>query len=175
LATILPFRGKNPEIHPTVYLAPTAAVIGDVVIGAESSVWFGAVIRGDVFYIRVGARTNVQDNCVLHVSHDRAACIVGDDVTVGHAAVLHGCTIADRVLVGMGSVIIDDAVVGADSIVGAGALVTMGTKIPPRSLVLGRPAKVVRSLTDAEVASIAEAGRLYVGFRAEFLGEPRRG
>lgn len=170
MATILPFRGKQPTIDPTVYVAPTASVIGDVVIGAESSVWFSAVVRGDVFYIRVGARTNIQDCCVLHVQHDRAACIVGDDVTVGHSAVLHGCTISDRVLVGMGSVVLDDAHVGSDTIIGAGSVVTMGAKIPPRSLVLGRPGRVVRTLTDEEVARVAEAARLYVGFRGEFLG-----
>lgn len=174
MPTILPFRGKSPEIHPTVYVAPTASVIGDVIVGPESSLWFGAVLRGDVFHIRVGARTNVQDNCVLHVTHDRSACIVGDDVTVGHAAVLHGCTVQDRVLVGMGAVVLDDADVGCDTIIGAGALVTMGAKIPPRSLVLGRPARVLRPLTDAEVASVAEAGRLYVGFAGEYLGRPRR-
>lgn len=172
--TILPFRGKLPEIHPTVYVAPTASVIGDVVVGPESSLWFGAVVRGDVFHIRVGARSNVQDNCVLHVTHDSNACIVGDEVTVGHAAVLHGCTVRDRVLVGMGAIVLDEADIGSDTIIGAGALVTMGAKIPPRSLVLGRPARVVRPLTDEEVARIHEAARLYVGFRGEFLGEPRR-
>ncbi len=174
MPTILPFRGKTPEIHPTVYVAPTATVIGDVIVGPESSLWFGAVVRGDVFHIRVGARTNVQDNCVLHVTHDRSACLVGDDVTVGHAAVLHGCTVADRVLVGMGAIVLDDAEVGSDTIIGAGALVTMGAKIPPRSLVLGRPARVLRALTDAEVANVAEAGRLYVGFAGEYLGRPRQ-
>lgn len=174
MPTILPFRGKTPDIHPTVYVAPTASVIGDVVVGAESSLWFGAVLRGDVFHIRVGARTSVQDNSVLHVTHDRSACIVGDDVTIGHAAVLHGCTVRDRVLVGMGAIVLDDADVGSDCIIGAGALVTVGAKIPPRSLLLGRPARVVRPLTDEEVARVAEAASLYVGFRGEYMGEPRR-
>jgi carbonic anhydrase/acetyltransferase-like protein (isoleucine patch superfamily) len=172
--TILPFRGKTPEIHPTVFVAPTASVIGDVIVGPESSIWFGTVLRGDVFHIRVGARTSLQDNSVLHVTHDQHACIVGDDVTVGHAVVLHGCRVSDRVLVGMGSVILDDAEVGSDSIVGAGSLVTMGARIPPRSLVLGRPARVLRPLTDAEVANVAEAAKLYVGFRGEYLGQPRQ-
>jgi carbonic anhydrase/acetyltransferase-like protein (isoleucine patch superfamily) len=174
VATVLEFRGKTPVIDPSAYVAPTAAVIGDVVVGAESSLWFGTVVRGDVFHIRIGARTSVQDNSVVHVTHDRSATVVGDDVTVGHAVVLHGCTVRDRVIVGMGSVILDDAEIGSDSIVGAGSLVTMGTRFPPRSLVLGRPAKVVRPLTDEEVARIAESARLYVGFRGEYLGQPRR-
>ncbi|MBI2896078.1 MAG: gamma carbonic anhydrase family protein [Deltaproteobacteria bacterium] len=167
---MLPFRGKTPSIDPSAYLAPTASVIGDVVIGPRSSIWFGAVVRGDVFHIRIGAGTNIQDNCVVHVTHDRSATIVGDDCTVGHGAVLHGCAIGDRVLVGIGSVILDDAEVASDVLVGAGSLVTIGTKVPPRSLVLGRPARVVRSLTDEEVAGLAEAARLYVDFRGEYLG-----
>lgn len=172
--TILPFRGKTPVIDPTAFVAPTASVIGDVVVGAESSLWFGTVVRGDVFHIRVGSRTSIQDNSVLHVTHDRCATIVGDDCTVGHAVVLHGCTIGDRVLVGMGAVVLDDALVSSDVLIGAGSLVTMGTKIPPRSLVLGRPARIVRALTEPEVAQIREAAALYVGFRGEYLGEPRR-
>lgn len=168
--TILSFRGKTPSIDPSAYVAPTAAIIGDVTVGPRSSIWFGTVVRGDVFHIRIGAGTNIQDNCVLHVTHDRSATIVGDDCTVGHGAVLHGCTIGDRVLVGIGAVILDDAEIASDVLVGAGSLVTIGTKVSARSLVLGRPARVVRPLTDEEVAGLAEAARLYVGFRAEYLG-----
>jgi gamma-carbonic anhydrase len=164
----------TPLIDPSAFIAPTASVIGDVVIGPQSSLWFGAVARGDVFHIRIGARTSIQDNSVVHVTHDRCATVVGDDCTVGHAVVLHGCTIGDRVLVGMGSVVLDDAVVGSDVLIGAGTLVTMGTRIPPRSLVLGRPGRVVRPLTDEEVARVKEAAELYVGFRGEYLGEPGR-
>ena len=141
------FQGIKPTIDGSAFIEETAVVIGDVVIGEQSSVWFNTVIRGDVHYIRIGNRTNVQDLCVIHVAHDTYPTIVGDDVTVGHHVVLHGCTIQDRVLVGMGAIIMDGALIGEDSVVGAGALITEHTIIPPKSVVLGAPAKVKRAVT----------------------------
>jgi carbonic anhydrase/acetyltransferase-like protein (isoleucine patch superfamily) len=167
---VLPARGKHPVIPSSVYVAPGAAVIGDVEIGEESSIWFGASVRGDCHYIRIGARTSIQDNSVLHVTHDTWPTLVGNDVTVGHACILHGCRIADRVLVGMGSCVIDDAEIASDVILGAGSLVTMGARIPSGVLALGRPAKVVRDLRPDEIERIRESARLYVGYRAEYLG-----
>lgn len=159
---ILPFRGKLPQIDPTAYVAETASIIGDVVVGPQSSIWFGAVVRGDVYHIRIGARTSIQDNTVIHVTHDRFATLVGDDVTVGHGVVLHGCTIASQVIVGMGATILDEAEVGARSIVGAGALVTPGTKIPPGCLAVGSPARVKRPLTEDELRWISSSAEHYV-------------
>ena len=153
-------KGKTPSIAGTAFVAETAAVIGDVTVGEKASIWFGAVVRGDSNAIRLGARTNVQDLCVLHVDHKHELSI-GDEVTVGHRAILHGCTIEDRCLVGMGATVMNGAVIGAGSIVGAGALVTENTVVPPRSLVLGVPAKVRRELTDDEVASVARSASLY--------------
>ena len=143
------FLRKKPRLGPGVYIAKTAVVIGDVTLGAHSSVWYGAVVRGDINRIVVGHHTNIQDNAVLHLADD-FPCLVGNWVTVGHGAIVHACTVGDEVLVGMGAVILDGAVVGKQSIVGAKALVTQEMKIPPGSLVLGAPAKVVRPLTKPE-------------------------
>src|SRR5215217_9023310 len=151
------FQGTRPTIAKSAYIEETAVIIGDVVIGEQASVWFHTVVRGDVHYIRIGHRTNVQDLCMLHVTHDTHPLIIGNDVTIGHQVVLHGCTIKDRVLVGMGSIIMDGAVIGEDSVVGAGALVTEGTVVPPKSLILGSPARVRRPATDKEVAWIAQS------------------
>ena len=143
------FLDREPTIHPSAFVAPGADLIGDVTIGEESSVWYGCVLRGDINRIVVGARSNIQDGSVLHLADDFGVEI-GDDVTIGHKALVHACTIEDGALIGMGAIIMDGAVVGARSIIGAGALVTAGTVIPPDSLVLGSPAKVVRELTEAE-------------------------
>jgi carbonic anhydrase/acetyltransferase-like protein (isoleucine patch superfamily) len=145
------FLGRTPALGDDVYVSETAAVIGDVTLADGASVWFGASLRGDVHWIRIGAGSNVQDNATVHVSRGTHPCDVGAGVTIGHNAVVHGCTIHDNVLVGMGAVVLDGAEVGAGSLIGAGALVTGGTEIPPRSLVLGSPARVVRALTEAEV------------------------
>jgi carbonic anhydrase/acetyltransferase-like protein (isoleucine patch superfamily) len=145
------FLGRSPALGDAVYVSETAAVIGDVTLADGASVWFGASLRGDVHWIRIGAGSNVQDNATVHVSRGTHPCDVGAGVTIGHNAVVHGCTIHDNVLVGMGAVVLDGADVGAGSLIGAGALVTGGTEIPPRSLVLGSPARVVRALTEAEV------------------------
>jgi carbonic anhydrase/acetyltransferase-like protein (isoleucine patch superfamily) len=165
---IRPFRGTTPVIDPSVFVADTATIVGDVHIGAGSSVWFGAVIRGDVFHIRIGEQTSIQDNSVLHVTHDRFATIVGNRVTVGHSVTLHGCTIGDLCIIGMGSTVLDQVEVGERCIVGAGALLTPGTKVPPGHLVVGAPARIKRPLTEAEhnwlVASAAhyvELARIY--------------
>lgn len=163
------FQGIVPRIAATAFVADTAEVIGDVTIGEESSVWFHSVIRGDIHHIRIGARTNIQDLCVLHVRKDTNPVIVGDDVTVGHRVIVHGCTIGNRVLIGMGAIILDGVMVGEDTVIGAGALVTPGTVIPPRSFVLGAPAKVKRSATEEEIHRVLESARNYVGYARIYL------
>jgi carbonic anhydrase/acetyltransferase-like protein (isoleucine patch superfamily) len=155
------FLRKKPKLGQGVYLASTAVVLGDVTLGAHSSVWYGAVLRGDINRIVVGHHTNVQDNAVLHLADDYP-CVLGNWVTVGHSAVVHACQVGDEVLVGMGAIILDGAVIGKQSIIGAKALVTQGTKIPPGSLVLGAPAKVVRELTKKERAGLKWWAEKYV-------------
>ncbi len=168
---IRPFRGKHPQIHPTAFVEESAHVIGDVVVGAESSVWFNAVVRGDVHYIRIGERANVQDGTVIHVSNGTHATILEDEVTVGHNVTLHGCHVERGSLVGIGSIIMDGARVGSESLVAAGSLVTPGTVIPPRSLVMGAPARVRRPLTDEEAAGLARFWQNYVGYTKEYKNE----
>jgi len=165
-----PFLDVSPTIPDTAFVAPSADVIGDVVLGDNASVWYNATLRGDVNWIRIGACSNVQDNAVVHVSNRVAPTRIGAHVTVGHSAVVHGCTIHDRVLVGMGAVIMDNAVVGPDVLIGARALITGGTQIPPRSLVLGSPAKVVRALTDEELGKVARYAARYVKYGAIYRG-----
>lgn len=169
------FQGIKPTIAKSAFIEDTAVVIGDVVIGEECSVWFHAVVRGDVNYIRIGRRTNVQDFCMLHVTHDTAPLVIGDDVTIGHNVVLHGCTIKDRVLIGMGAIIMDGAVIGEDSVIGAGALVTEGTIVPPKSLTLGSPAKVKRPVTDKELAWIRESAQNYITYARQYMTDPTKG
>ena len=165
------FQGIKPTIPKSCFIEETAVVIGDVVMGEDCSVWFNAVIRGDVHYIRIGERTNVQDLCMLHVTHDTHPLIIGNDVTIGHNVVLHGCTIHDRVLVGMGAIIMDGAVIGEDSVVGAGALVVEGTIVPPKSLILGSPAKVKRPVTDKELVWVRESAENYVRYAGQYLSD----
>jgi len=155
------FLRRQPRLGKNVFIARTATVIGDVTLGAHSSVWYGAVLRGDINRIVVGHHTNIQDNAVLHLADDHA-CLLGNWVTVGHSAVVHACTVRDEVLVGMGAVILDGAVIGKQSIIGAKALVTQGTKIPPGSLVLGAPAKVARKLSKEERAGLKWWAQKYV-------------
>ena len=159
-----------PRVHPTAYIDDSAQVIGDVEIGEESSVWMAVVIRGDVHRIRIGRRSNVQDGTVVHVMRDTHATTVGDEVTIGHAALIHGCTIEDRCLIGMGAILLNGAHVGRDSIVAAGSLVVEGMEIPARSLVMGSPARLKRSLTDAEVAEIRMYADRYVQYRLDSRG-----
>jgi carbonic anhydrase/acetyltransferase-like protein (isoleucine patch superfamily) len=165
------FQGIRPTIPKSCFIEETAAVIGDVVMGEDCSVWFNAVIRGDVNYIRIGNRTNVQDLCMLHVTHDTHPLVIGNDVTIGHNVVLHGCTIQDRVLVGMGAIIMDGAVIGEDSVIGAGALVVEGTVVPPKSLILGAPAKVKRPVTEQELSWIKESAENYVKYARQYLSD----
>jgi carbonic anhydrase/acetyltransferase-like protein (isoleucine patch superfamily) len=164
-------KGVRPTLGRGVYVAPNAAVIGDVVLGDEASVWFGVTIRGDHFPIRIGARTNVQDGSVVHITGGKSATTVGDDVTIGHLVVVHGCTIGHRCLVGMGSVVLDDAEIGEDSFVAAGSLVVPRSKFPPRSMIVGRPAKVVREVREAELTQIRDAARIYVENARTFLSD----
>jgi carbonic anhydrase/acetyltransferase-like protein (isoleucine patch superfamily) len=159
------YRGKRPQIACSAWIDPAAVIIGDVTIGEDASVWPGTIIRGDVHYIRIGARTNVQDGSVLHVMRDEWPLILGDEVTVGHSVTLHGCTIESLCLIGMGSIILNGARIGTGSIVAAGTLVTERTVIPPGSLVMGSPAKVKRALTPADRASIADYARRYVEYK----------
>ncbi len=160
---LLPFKDKSPIVHASALVMESAQVIGDVEIGEQSSVWFNTVVRGDVNYIRIGKRTNIQDCSVLHVSRRTYPLIVGDEVTVGHSVTLHACVVKSRCLIGMGSIVMDGVEVGEDSIIGAGAVVTAKTIIPPRSMVLGFPAKVKRELTEDEIRQIRESAAHYVG------------
>jgi carbonic anhydrase/acetyltransferase-like protein (isoleucine patch superfamily) len=161
---IRPFQGKHPQIHPTAFIEESAQIIGDVHIGEQSSVWFNAVVRGDVYYIRIGDRANVQDGTVIHVTNGTHATILEDEVTVGHNVTLHGCHVGRGCLIGMGSIVMDGVRVGEQSLVAAGALVPPGTVIPPRSLVIGTPARVKRPLTDEEVASLDIFWQNYIGY-----------
>ena len=165
------FRGQRPTVDPSAYVAETATVVGDVHIGARSSVWFGTVVRGDVNHVRIGARSNVQDNSVVHVTGGTHPTVVGEDVTVGHRAVLHGCTVHDRCLIGIGAIVLDGAEIGPDAMVGAGALVPPGMKVPPRTLVLGTPARVVRPLTDAELDHLRASAAHYVEYADAYRRE----
>lgn len=164
---LIRYLDTPPTIHPTAFVAPGADVIGDVTLAEESSVWFQAVLRGDINRIVIGPRSNVQDGAVVHLADDYGA-FVGELVTVGHKAVLHACTIADEVLVGMGAIILDGAEIGARSIIGAGALITGGTKIPAGSLVLGSPAKIVRALSLEDQAGIKVWAEKYVALSRAF-------
>src|SRR5580698_9189708 len=167
------FLRKAPKIGKGAFIAKTATVIGDVTLGAHSSVWFGAVLRGDINRIAVGHHSNIQDNAVLHVADD-FPCLIGNWVTVGHSAIVHACTVGDEVLVGMGAIILDGAVIGRQSLIGARALVTQGMKIPAGSLVLGSPAKVVRALSREERAGLKWWAQKYVDNAAYCLKNKAR-
>lgn len=168
-AIVRSYGGKHPRIGTGVFLAETCAVIGDVVIGDASSVWYSTVLRGDVMSIQIGARTSMQDGTVVHVTTERFGTTVGNDCTIGHGVILHGCTVEDECLIGMGSTILDGARVGRGSLVGAGALVTPGTDIPPGSLVLGTPARVVRPIGQKERAQIEYGAAQYVELARRYL------
>jgi carbonic anhydrase/acetyltransferase-like protein (isoleucine patch superfamily) len=161
-ALVLPFGEIRPRIDASAWLAPGAVVVGDVEIGPDSSVWFGCVLRGDVHSIRIGARTNVQDGSVLHVTKERFATRLGDEVTVGHRAVVHGCRVGDGALIGIGAIVLDGAEIGDEALVGAGAVVTPGTRVPDGALALGTPARVVRTLSDDERRAQRERALHYV-------------
>ena len=165
------YKGVTPRVHESAYVDDSAQVIGDVEIGPESSVWMNAVVRGDVHRIRIGSRSNIQDATVVHVMNGTHPTTIGDDVTIGHAAVVHGCTISDRVLIGMGAILLNGARVGEDSIVAAGTLVTEERDLPPRSLIMGSPGNVKRQLTDEEVASILQYSERYVEYRLDYMAQ----
>lgn len=171
MATVRPFGGKAPRLHESVFAVEGALVVGDVEIGADSSLWFGAIVRGDVNSIRIGARTNVQDHSVVHVTSRTHPTSIGDDVTLGHRVTLHGCTVKDRCIIGIGAVILDGAVVGEESMVAAGTLVPPGMVVPPRTLVMGSPAKVKRELTAAEIAHLKQSAENYVRYARQYVAE----
>jgi carbonic anhydrase/acetyltransferase-like protein (isoleucine patch superfamily) len=164
-----PYRGVLPRVAPSAFIDQSAQVIGDVEIGEESSVWMCAVLRGDVHWIRVGRRSNVQDGAIVHAMTGTHPTSIGDNVTIGHAAVVHGATVEHQCLIGMGAILLNGAHVGAGSIVAAGALVTEGMKVPPKSLVMGSPGKVKRLLTQAEAAEIQLYADRYVGYRLDYM------
>ena len=167
--SVLEFEGRLPDLADDVVLMHGSVVLGDVTIGAGSSVWFNAVVRGDVNYIRIGKRTNIQDGCVLHVARRSLPLIVGDEVTVGHNVTLHACTVGNRCLIGMGAIVMDGAVIGDEVIVAAGALVPAGKTLPPRTLWIGSPARQARALTQGEIANLAESAAHYVALKDDYL------
>jgi len=169
------FRGIQPKIDPSAFVAETAVIIGDVEIGPQSSVWYNCVVRGDVNFIRIGARSNIQDLSMLHVTHRKNAdeagspLIIGDDVTIGHGVTLHGCTLHNGCLIGMQAIVMDNAVVGPGALVGARALVTEGTVIPPGTLWVGAPARFKRALTMDENARLKKTPENYVNYALEYI------
>jgi gamma-carbonic anhydrase len=164
----LPYREHRPRVAPDAFVAPGAVLIGDVEIGALASVWFGCVVRGDVCHVRIGARTNFQDGSIIHVSRAGLATLIGVEVTVGHGCIVHACTLEDRSFVGMGSVILDGARIDSEGMLGAGSLLPPGKRIGARELWLGRPARLVRTLRDDELADNAERNQHYVELAAEY-------
>ena len=168
---VIPHHGVTPDLAPDVFLAPGSAVIGDVQIGEGSSIWFNTVVRGDVHHIRIGRRVNIQDLTMIHVTTGRHPTIIGDDVTVGHRVILHGCTVESGALIGMGAVVMDRAVIGRQSLIGAGSLVTEDTVIPPRTLAVGSPARPRRPLTHAELAELESSARRYAALARTYLPE----
>lgn len=169
---LLPYRDTFPRLGARAFVAPDAVLVGDVTLGDDASVFFQSVLRADINAIRVGTRTNIQDHCTVHLASD-IPTIIGDDVNVGHRCILHACTVGNRVLVGMGAIIMDNAVIGDDSIVGAGTLVPKGKSFPPGSLIVGSPARLVRPLTEEEKASIPKLAAKYVGVKDEYLSQLR--
>lgn len=160
------YKDKTPLLSNIAFQAPGSAVIGDVILEEDVSIWFGAAIRADVAAVRIGKRTNIQDNATVHVSTGSPA-IIGEEVTVGHNAVIHGCIIGDRCLIGMGSIVLDKAEIGEGSVVGAGALVTQGKKFPPRSLIVGSPARAIAKVSDSQYEKLKESADLYVTLARE--------
>ncbi len=174
---IKPFQGMSPQIDPTAFIAETAVVIGEVQIGPQSSIWYNVVARGDVNFIRIGARSNIQDLSMLHVTHKKhaddpgAPLIIGDNVTVGHSVTLHGCTVGNGAFIGMQAIVMDKVVVGEGALIGARALVTEGTVIPPHTLWVGAPAKYKRDLTPDEIAWLAKSADNYVRYSRQYLND----
>ena len=167
---ILGYLGKKPKLHESVFVAEGSQIIGDVTIDRDSSVWFNAVVRGDINSVRIGERTNIQDNSVIHVTHKKYPTFVASNVTIGHAAIIHGCSIEDFCLIGMGAMLLDDCRIGDHCLVAAGALVREGFVVPPRSLVAGVPARVVRDLKADEIKTIEESAQHYVDYVGNYRG-----
>ena len=165
------FRGKSPVIPDSCYISESVDLIGDVTLGENVSLWFGTVVRGDMHFITIGNRSNIQDNSVIHVTTDISPTRIGSEVTVGHNAIIHGATIEDNCLIGMGAIVMDDVVVGKESIVGAGAVVPPNMIIPPRSLLVGLPAKIVRQTTDKELEMIIERSQHYIDFSQKYKNQ----
>ncbi len=173
------YKDYTPKVGKNTWIAPSADVIGDVEIGEDCSIWFGSVVRGDVHYIKIGDRTSIQDLSMVHITHhkgedrykegDGTPTVIGSDVTIGHRVMLHGCRVEDACLIGMSATILDGAVIGKESIVGAGSLVTKNKKFPPRSLIMGSPAKVVRELNDEEVKELYASASRYVEFKNNYM------
>jgi len=161
-----------PHIHPTAFIDESAQIIGDVEVGEDSSVWMASVVRGDVHRIRIGRRSNIQDGTIVHVMRDTHPTTIGDEVTIGHAAVIHGCTIEDECLIGMGAILLNGSHIGKGSIVAAGSLIVEGLVVPPGSLVMGSPATVRRPVTDAEMSMIRDLANRYVGYRLDYMDVP---
>ncbi|MDA3945605.1 MAG: gamma carbonic anhydrase family protein [Helicobacteraceae bacterium] len=173
---IYPFKSWRPKLGTNSWIAPSADVVGNITMGEECSIWFGCVVRGDVHYITIGDRTNIQDLSMIHVTHyikedmsDGNPTVIGSDVTIGHRVMMHGCTIGDASLIGMSATILDGAVIGKESIVGAGSLVTKNKIFPPRSLIMGSPAKLVRELNDDEVKELYASAKRYVEFKNDYV------
>ena len=165
------YKGKSPKLGERVFVAENAALIGNVEVGNDCSIWYGTVLRGDVHFITVGSRTNIQDNCTVHVTNERFPTVIAEEVTIGHGVIVHGCTIKRGALIGMGSRILDGAVIGEQALVGAGALVPEGMHVPPRTLVVGVPARVKRQLTDEEVERLEQSWKNYVEYKETYLEE----
>ena len=164
--TILPWEGVTPDIHPTAFIAPTATVIGDTAIGEASSIWYGCTVRGDVNYIRIGKRSNLQDNSVIHVDAAAWPTIIGDDVLIGHMCLIHGCTLGDGAFIGMRACLMDGVTVEPGAMVAAGALVTPGKTVPTGQLWAGNPAKYMRDLDEKQIWQMRDAGERYAGYAA---------
>ncbi|NTW68240.1 MAG: gamma carbonic anhydrase family protein [Chlorobiaceae bacterium] len=174
MGKVMPYKGVWPKLHETVFMTEGSFVIGDVEIGAHSSIWFNTVVRGDVCPIRIGEKTSVQDNATLHVTHDTGPLNIGNCVTIGHGAVLHACTVKDYVLIGMGAVLLDDCIVEPWSIVAAGSLVRQGFTVPSGMLVAGVPAKVMRPVTEAERRNIEESPENYVRYSQNYRDDEKQ-
>ena len=165
------FQDKQPEIHETAFVAENAVIVGDVEIGADSSIWYGAILRGDVNYIRIGARANIQDGSIIHVTSKMHPTVLEDEVTLGHRVTLHGCYVETGCLIGIGAIVLDGARIGRNSLVAAGSLVTPNTQIPEKSLVMGSPAKIKRQLTGDEIKDLERFWRNYVALNSIYRGE----
>lgn len=165
--TLLPHLHLNPKVAPSVFCAPGSYIVGDVTIGEDSSIWYQSVLRGDIHFIRVGKMTNIQDGCVCHVTHDTHPLIIGDRVTVGHRAILHGCTVEELCLIGMGAIVLDGAVVEKSAMVAAGAVVTPGSRVPAGTLVGGIPARVLRDLRPDELENLPASAERYRTYAAD--------